>query len=71
MVGERGTDSEGQWQVENVRRLHKTEQSMSKRFIPVAEHWLLGGQHLKVSTTKIPGCILGVQSDSDAPQGWK
>ena len=43
---------------------------MSKTFIPAAEHWLLGWQRLRVPTTEFPWCILGVQTDSDAPQWW-
>jgi len=38
MVGERGTGLEGQWKVEDVRRLYRPEQSMSKGFIPTVEH---------------------------------
>jgi len=38
MVGECGIGLEGEWKVEDVRRLYKPEQGMSKRVVPTAEH---------------------------------
>jgi len=68
MVGERCANSKSQRQMEDVHQLHGLEQSMSERFLSTPEHRFLSGQRLRLPTTKFLGCLLGVQSDPDAPQ---
>jgi len=38
VVGELGLGEKGQWEVENVRRLHGPQQGMLEGLLPSAEH---------------------------------
>ena len=58
----------GKWKVEDVRRLHKFEQGVPQRFVPAAQHRCTGGQRLGLQNAEFLGCILGLQSDQDAPK---
>jgi len=38
MAGKRGAGEEGQWEVEDVRRLHRPQQGLLKGLLPPAKH---------------------------------
>jgi len=48
MVGKCGLSKEGQWEVENVRGLHRPQQGMPEGFVPLTKHRRLGGQRLRL-----------------------
>jgi len=47
----------------NVRRLHRSEQSLSKGFLSFAEYRCPGGQRSRVQVVKFLGRLLRVQSN--------
>ncbi|GAV71033.1 hypothetical protein CFOL_v3_14527 [Cephalotus follicularis] len=51
------------WQVEDVHRLHRPQQSLSQGSLPSPKDRSVGGCDLELQNVELLGCLLGIQSN--------
>ena len=69
MVGQRGAGKERKREMEDVCRLHGSQQSLLEGFLPAAQYRCVSRQCFRVQVAQVPGFLFWLQPDHDASQG--